>query len=126
QSYGQYSVFLRRLRLTAWMIMGKEDVCCVAENRRLKDFTRMHHTCRQTPDRNCMEPDHFVFLIEHQHNEMLPIHIGKVRMYEYTGISRAADLFVITMQSAFTDQGDAINGYTIFPDSGCHVLLKQP
>jgi len=27
-----------------------------------------------------MDTDYFVFLIEHQHNEMLPIHIGKVRM----------------------------------------------
>ena len=27
-----------------------------------------------------MDTDHFIFLVEHQHNKVLPVHIGKVRM----------------------------------------------
>jgi hypothetical protein len=70
----------------------------------------MHNRSCETADTYCMDTNDFVFLVEHQHHKVLPIHIGKVRMSQRTCISRAANLFVITMQSAFTDQGYAING----------------
>src|SRR5262249_8501368 len=108
------------------MIMGKEDVCRVAENHWLKYFTRMHHTCTETANTHGMDTNHFVFLVEHQHNKVLPIHIGKIRMYERTGIDCTTYLLVVAGYPTFPDQAYPIHRYAIFSNSRRHVLLEKP
>src|SRR5215470_16038850 len=42
---------------------------------------------------------------------MLPVHIGKVGVQKYTGVSRATNLLVVTWYPTFPYQRDAINWY---------------
>jgi hypothetical protein len=62
------------------MIMRQYDSGSVAQYRWLETLARMHDRRGETADTHSMDTDHFVFLVEHQHNKVLPIDIGKVRM----------------------------------------------
>ena len=60
--------------------MSQYDSGSVAQYRWLEALARMHNRSCETADTYGMDTNDFVFLVEHQHNKVLSIDIGKVRM----------------------------------------------
>src|SRR5712691_399467 len=92
------------------MIMSQYNSGSIRQNRWLEALARMHDRRCETSNRDRIDTYDFVLLIEHQHKKVLSICISQELMYKRTCISTASYLFVVTMQSAFTYQGYAING----------------
>src|SRR4029453_10801000 len=111
------------------MIMSQYNRGSVRQNRWLKNLARMHDRRCETTDTHIIDTDHFIFLVEHQHNKVLSICISQELMYKRTCISTASYLFVVTMQSAFTYQRYSINGNrrTFFLLRSCRrcCILKE-
>src|SRR5579871_4735153 len=60
--------------ITAWMVMGNDDGSGVTKDGRLVDFPRMYQGAIEDADANGVDPDHLVFGVQEDRNEMLPIH----------------------------------------------------
>ena len=101
QSYCQYSVFLGRLRLTARMVMSQYDSGSIAQYRWLKNLARMHDRRCETADTHRIDANNAILLIKENDGEMLPIHIGKVRMQQRCCVNSTANLLVVAGYSPF-------------------------
>ena len=99
------------------MLVSTNDSGSIRENRCLKGFSRMYDRSRETADRDSMETDHLILLVQHQDDEVLSVCTSKVLLQHTISIGRTPDARLIRGHLPFPYQGHTING-----DSGLFWL----
>src|SRR5262245_21418412 len=107
------------------MIMRQYNRGSVRQNRWLKNLARMHDRRGETADRYRIDANNAILLIKENDGEMLPIHIGKVRMQQRCCVNSTANLLVVAWYPTFSHQRDFVNRNTrLFPLSGGFIAKE--
>ena len=101
--------------------MAAEQGRGIAQDGGLHHLSGMDHAGGQRPDRDGVDADDLVFLVQHGHQEVFAVHGAEVLTEEERGIPGTADLGLLHSDGVFTDQGHPVDGDPIRPGGACGV-----
>ena len=86
QALREGAILAAGLRVAAGVVVAAEDGGRVGQDGGFKCFAHMHHTRRQAPDGDGIDPDGGVFAVQQDDHEVLAVHRAEVLSQQLRGI----------------------------------------